>query len=200
MSLNLVYSFCGWHIALSAFLHIFLPKARISQPMYYLLVMMVALMILLLPANGAPVFYYLRGPAGDFSVFASVFFGAYILNKGWGIAVYREKERRALFFWIGLLGICLYWMTLGGTQYDPYRLGYHPHGLLTILFFLGLYFWYRKYYFLLFAMVASVIGFTARLLESDNLWDYLLDAVFWLVCITLGIISVLKDSKSQRLT
>lgn len=200
MSLNLVYSFCGWLIALSAFLHLTRPKAETPRPIYSLVVTAVALMILLLPANGAPVFYYLRGYAGDFSVSASVFFGAYILSKGWGIAVYREKELRALFVWIGLLGICLYSMALGGTQYDPYRLGYYPHGLLTLLFFLGLYFWYRRYYFLLFTMTAGIIGFTARLLESNNLWDYLLDAVFWLACITLGVISGLKGSKSSRLT
>jgi len=167
--------------------------------MYSLLVTTVAFIILLLPANGAPVFYYLRGYAGDFSVFASVFFGAYILNKGWGIAVYREKELRALFVWIGLLGIFLYSMTLGATQYDPYRLGYHPHGLLTLLFCFGLYLWYRKYYLLLFAVAAGIIGFTARVLESNNLWDYLLDGVFWLICIILGIVSGLKGSKFQRL-
>jgi len=199
VSLNLVYAFCALLIALSALLHGFLPKAKPPRPLYSLLLMTAAVTILLLPANGAPVFYYLRGYLGDFSVSASVFFGAYILNKGWGIAVYREKEQRAFFLSIGLLGICLYPLALGATQYDPYRLGYHPHALLTLLFFLGLYIWYRKYYFLLFTMTAGIIGFTARLLESNNLWDYLLDGVFWLACITLGIMSVLKGRKSRRL-
>lgn len=200
MSLSLVYSFCGWLVALTALLHIFLPKAKTSKPVYSVLLMMIALIILLLPGGATPIFYYFRGITGDFSVLASVFFGAFILNKGWGTKVYREKEMQVLFVGIGLLGIGLYSMTLGATQYDPYRLGYHPQGLLTILFCLGLYFWHRRYYFLLFALATCTIGFSARLLESNNLWDYLLDAVFWLVCITLGIVSGLKNKKSRRPT
>jgi len=199
VSLNLVYAFAASLVALSALLHAFLPKAGSPRPLYSLLALTVALIILLLPINEASVFYYLRGYMGDFSISASVFFSAYIARKGWGIAAYQEKEERALFVWIALLGLCLYPLALGAAQHDPYRLGYHPHSLLVLLLFLGLYFWYRKYYFLLFVLTAAIIGFTTRLLESNNLWDYLLDAVFWLVCITLGISSGLRGRKHRVL-
>ena len=88
MSLTLVYAFIALLIAMTAFIHLLLPRGLKNKPLYSLLVLLLVLLILLLPINNVPVFYYLRGYLGDLSITSSVFFAAYIIQAVSGRNLY----------------------------------------------------------------------------------------------------------------
>ena len=201
VTISLVYAFTSMVILLTAAIHLFLPVSVTHKPIYIytLLAFLVSLsLLLLMPVNEVPVFYYLRGfYMGDPSITATLFFSAYIIQRGWGKAIYQPAEKKYLMLLVVLGGLFLYPSALGITQLDSYRLGYRPQIMLSIVFFMGLYFWYKQYYFLVFVLTSAVLCFNSRILESNNLWDYLLDPVLLLVFLTIGLLSGLKAGIKQ---
>lgn len=182
MDLNLVYPFVALLVFLVACLHLIIPTVARIKAAYPLLALLSSLIILILPIGGLPVFYYLRAYIGDLSITSTVFFGAYVFQRGFGKNIYNAAEAKYLQNLVVLLGLLLYPFALGMGQFDPYRFGYHPQVLAIVLFFSAVYFWHKAYYFLLFVVTSVVLGFLLGLLESNNLWDYILDAVLWLAC------------------
>lgn len=193
MPITLVYAFISLLILLTAAIHLFMPASVQNKPNYSLLAILLSLLFLLIPVNEAPVFYYLRGYIGDLSVTATLFFSAFIIQSGWARVIYQPVEKKQLMLLVLLGGLYLYPFALGFTQFDPYRQGYHPQLLLSIVFLPGLYFWYKRYYFLVFVLTSAGLCFSLRLLESNNLWDYLLDPVLMLVYLIIGLLSALKS-------
>ena len=177
---SLMYAFIALLILLTAFLHLLLPRIFNNRPLYSLLALLFALLILLLPVKEVPMFYYLRGYVGDLSITSSIFLSAFIIQRGGGRLLYEVTEKQYLLWAAALTGLFLYPLALGLGQFDPYRLGYEPQLLLSILFFLAIYLWYKTYYFLLFLVTSAVLAFISGVLESANLWDYLRDGVLGL--------------------
>ncbi len=68
----------------------------------------------------------------------------------------------------------LYPLTLGLTLWDPYALGYRPRVLLLVAAALVIAWWRRRRGAAL-VLAAGVAAFGAGLMESTNLWDYLVD-------------------------
>jgi len=192
MHSNLIYAFVALLLLLAAWIHLMLPRAANIKAVYSLPVLLSCLVILLLPVNGSPVFYYLRAYIGDLSITSVAFFGAYFIQRGFGKNIYQAIEVKYLQTLVVLLGLFLYPFALGLGQLDPYRLGYHPQALIILLFFSAIYFWHKAYYFLVFVVTSVAVGFTLDLLESNNLWDYLLDAVLWLAFTTNLLLSGLR--------
>jgi hypothetical protein len=97
--------------------------------------------------------------------------------------LFSAAERRSLLSGAALLGLLLYPMTLGLSHIDPYALGYaHPALPLALTLASGAAAW---------AGMRGVAWLGAAILwvwliglgESQNLWDYLLDAWIFLYAI-----------------
>ena len=58
---------------------------------------------------------------------------------------------------------------------DLYRLGYHPRFLLVLILCLTILAWMVSLRFAAMLPVIAVIAFNLNILESENLWDYLVD-------------------------
>lgn len=192
MSLNLAYSFFALFVMLTAIICTLSPAELCRRAFHLPLSLLASLGILFLPIDGAPVYYYLRGYIGDLSITSVLLFGAYVLQKRLDGKIFQAIEVRFLYFAVLCMGVILYPLALGLGQFDPYRLGYHPYSLLALMFMAALYFWYKGYNFLLLVVISAVVGLQLGLLESNNFWDYLLDAVLWLVCIARYLRSGLK--------
>ena len=74
----------------------------------------------------------------------------------------------------------MYPMTLGLSRVDPYELGYRPRALLALVAALVILWWWRRRGAAV-VLAAGVGAFNFRVLESVNLWDYLLDPVLVVV-------------------
>ena len=143
------------------------------------------LALLFLPVAGLPVAGYLRGLAGDLSVTAMLLLGTFVLSF-LGQKLHDRRELGALAAFVLASAAFLYPMALGLTSFDPYALGYSAgvRPLLIGLAPVALVAWLRGRLLLLLSIVLALAAFRLDLLESQNLWDYLLDP--WLTVAMLG--------------
>ena len=161
-----------------------LPVSRLPPAGRVLVVVIIALLVML-PLADYPGWYYVRGVFGDSSVTALIFYLALILQQNFSWQIFQEDELVLLRRLALATAILLYPFALGLTQFDSYSLGYSNPWLLTVLCIISLFCWWRKYYFLAVSITAAAIAFSLQLLESHNLWDYLLDPLFiFLVMLT----------------
>ena len=154
-----------------------LPVSRLPPAGRVLVVVIIALLVML-PLADYPGWYYVRGVFGDSSVIALIVYLALILQQNFSWRLFQEDELVLLRRLALAAAILLYPFALGLTQFDSYSLGYSNPWLLTVLCIITLFCWLRTYYFLAVSITAAAIAFSLQLLESRNLWDYLLDPLF----------------------
>ena len=157
-----------------ALVTVLLPLSRLSAVWKLVMFVVVALLVLQ-PIADYPGWYYVRSIFGDPSVTALLFYIALLLQQYFSVTLYRSNELDVLRW------LLIATTALGLTMFDSYSLGYSNPWLLAVLFIMALFFWLRKYYFLAVIITAAVVAFTLQLLESRNLWDYLIDPLFLIV-------------------
>jgi hypothetical protein len=149
----------------------------------------------MLAVSDYPGWYYVRSVFGDSSVTALFFYVAIILQQNVSWQPYQENELVLLRRLVVAAAILLYPFALGLTQFDSYSLGYASMWFLAALMLLTLFCWHRKYYFLAVAITAAVVACSLQLLDSANLWDYLIDpALLVIVILTWLRPSLSRDS------
>jgi hypothetical protein len=154
-----------------------LPLNRLPVAARLLVIVTITLLVML-PLADNPGWFYVRSIFGDSSITGLLFYIALILQQYFSWQLYQENELLLLRRLVLAAAILLYPFALGLTRFDSYSLGYANPWLLAILFIIALFFWLKKYYFLALTITAAVFACTLQLLESLNLWDYLLDPLF----------------------
>lgn len=151
--------------------------------------------LLLVPVGDLLAVEYLRGVFGDLSIVTQMLLAAFVLG--------RAPERRQLGAVMVLAlasAVFLYPATLGLTVFDPYALGYASLALAAALAVLTLAAWYLGFEWLAACLLVAVAAKVVGVLESRNLWDYLVDpllalyAVFWLCRAALRGVSAAAPS------
>jgi hypothetical protein len=133
--------------------------------------------VILVPVRGLPLARWLIGIDANFS-FPLM---AIVFNKVWEHASgsrLLDSEASMVSWVFGITaGIALYPMALGLGGFDPYALGwgfswlFASMGILTIALLL-----IRNRFAAV--LMACILGYDLNLLESQNLWDYLVDPFF----------------------
>ena len=160
-----------------AWASILLPMNRLPLAARVLVIFIITL-LLMLPLSELPGWYYVRGIFGDSSITALFFYTAIILQQNFSWPLFQKDELVLLRRLTLAAALLLYPFALGLTQFDSYRLGYSNLWLVVIILLITLFCWLQKYYFLALIMTAAVTACSLQLLESHNLWDYLLDPLF----------------------
>ena len=160
-----------------AYATILLPLNRLPLTGKMLVIVSITLLVML-PVSDYPGWYYVRSIFGDSSITALFFYTALILQQNFSWQIFQKNELVLLRRLALAAAILLYPFALGLTRFDSYSLGYSNLWLLVVIFIITLFCWLRKYYFLAVIITAAVIAFTLQLLESHNLWDYLIDPLF----------------------
>lgn len=133
--------------------------------------------VVMFPIAGWSPAIWLRGMVGDLSITSMLLLSAAVYARLFKVApMWDARERSALLGFLAVLALLLYPFALGLGSLDPYRSGYGGVGLLLMLALLALWLMRRGFYLLplVFALAAS--GWSFNVLESTNLWDYLIDA------------------------
>ncbi len=132
-----------------------------------------------LPVSGLPLAGYVRAVSSDLSFTSMTLLACAIASELGAFSLGSVAEWRFVFRLVAAGGLFLYPMALGLGPFDPYTLGFAPTGLLaTLALYAGLA-WWRRYHVCLGAIVLAVLAYRLDLLESSNLWDYVLDP--WLL-------------------
>jgi hypothetical protein len=115
---------------------------------------------------------YLRGALGDLSVMTLLLLARALVRVLAPPAPCGADG--PLWLGIAVTAVVFYPTALGLTGWDPYALGYRPRALLVVVGGLALAA-LRGWPAVARLVALSVIAFDLGLLESSNLWDYLLD-------------------------
>jgi len=158
----------------------FAPRLRAAAVVLLLLVGTI-------PVRGLPLAGYLRGVVGDPSISTMMLAGAWLVSFVLGRELVDARERSAWLLAAVVAALILYPGALGASAFDPYSLGYGSYGFATILLAVTLVAWRAGRFWLVASIVAAVTAYLLGLLESANLWDYLVDpliagygALWWL--------------------
>jgi hypothetical protein len=165
-----------------AYATILLPLNRLPLAVKMPVIVSIILLVML-PLSDYPGWYYVRSIFGDCSITALFFYTALILQQNFSWQIFQKNELVLLRRLALAAAILLYPFALGLTRFDSYSLGYSNLWLLVVVLIITLFCWLRKYYFLAIIITAAVIAFALQLLESHNLWDYLIDPLFLIAVI-----------------
>lgn len=145
---------------------------------YRQIVFWASLVLCLIPVDGMSISHYARVLTGDLSFTGFIWFSIASFDR-----LYRShgKTRGDEQFHVALVivvtALVLYPTALGLTKFDLYAFGYQP--IILAPFVLALFFFCVWHRFLLPACILAIgfAGYSLGLLESDNLWDYLMDPI-----------------------
>lgn len=145
-----------------------------------LLGLIVGAVLLMVTVKGLSLFGYVRGVLGDLSV-ATGMISLFTLH--WiiiGEKRFYPPHFHHLLWCVVILGCLLYPFALGVGPIDPYRWGYHSSLMIGICFVVAVIALLKEHYMILWWVLLGNVFYFFGWLESDNLWDYLIDPVAWL--------------------
>ncbi len=173
-----------------------LPLAtRLSQPKRWVFVLVVYGAVLL-PIFGLSLVGFLRGMMGDLSMTSVLLLVAALIARlrqlagNEARAVWNQRERFALYFFVSVLALLLYPFALGIGLFDPYRSGFGGVELLVMLALLSLWSMRNGLYLLPTACSLAVLTWSIGWYESTNIWDYLID-------VPLAMYAIVKTVKAM---
>ena len=137
----------------------------------------VCFVVLWVPAGAAalPVLAYIRGVTSDLSITFVALACASLWVQLRGRPALPARERSAVLYSVAVAAIFLYPLALGLGNWDAYRPGWGAPGMLLALLALVVASWARGLRLLPVLIALALLAWTAGLLESTNLWDYLMD-------------------------
>ena len=150
----------------------------------------VAVTLALIPVGGWTLPRWLAGLGAVPSASSVALLAAFVWARVIGWDVLDARAWRTAWCFFGAAAVVLYPMALGLGRLDPYALGWGATWMLGVLWAISVGLVWRQNRFALVLAVA-VLAFDLRLLESTNLWDYLIDpplaAVSLSVMATAGV-------------
>lgn len=160
----------------------------------------IAVFLLAMPLKGIPTVGWVVGLNANFSIPLTVLVFSQILHRATGLQLLDRQAVRALWVFGLMTGLTLYPASLGfgprfsgSGVFDPYALGYGSIGLSLPLLALTLEL-LRRQNRLGAVLTAAMIAYDLQLLESPNLWDYLIDPVLAVLSLT----AVAREALSRR--
>jgi len=157
----------------------------LDKPVYRVSIIAVAIAISLVPVNNLSIAHYLAGLFGNLSITSIVLLCSYLYFRCTGNSVHPiiSHDLLRIYFIIGITAIIIYPSALGATRLDLYAEGYYPIMLGPVMFSMFVLGIVRNWTYL-----ASIIGivfaaYGLGMLESNNLWDYLMDPLLSVYCL-----------------
>ncbi|MFQ3322247.1 MAG: hypothetical protein ACI90U_000053 [Pseudomonadales bacterium] len=172
------------YLVLPMFLYLILPTEKLStKGKGFAFVIIVA--VTLIPVNQITTTGYIRGVTGDISLISLCWLFTAFVAKVTGKDLVNQQQRTLNIVTLCILALVLYPASLGLVQTDPYVWGYQANNLLIVLAIIGIAMWYAGNYHLTLWIALAVLGFAFKIMESTNLWDYIIDA--WLAIFVISL-------------
>ena len=128
-----------------------------------------------------PIYQYLRAVVAELSITSKLL----ILT----VLYQRFLQRETILKWaefvrlrvaVALIGLVFYPLALGISMFDPYSYGYQAATLAAVVALLMMVLIIRRSFWTGSVLALVLVAYYLGMLESDNLWDYLLDPMLWL--------------------
>jgi hypothetical protein len=145
---------------------------------------------LFVSVNGLSVSQWLRSVVGDLSVISLIILTNILSQRLLNFSLLKSSSRKYLVLGVVLVGVVFYPLALGLSAYDPYQLGYAPLLLMALLVLLSLLAWFQCMRDLALVLLLPLVAYNLHLLESSNLWDYLLDPIVLIYALVQSVLEV----------
>lgn len=158
-----------------------------------LILIVISTTIIIIPLGGIPLARWAITLNANFSIpFTAILFGK-VWEKAWGKVLFNKKA--LLSFWVfgAAMGVVLYPMALGLGPFDPYALGWGFSPLFIFLMVLTIFLLYKRNR-LGIVLMLCILSYNLQLLESPNLWDYLVDP-FYVIVSLIGLILRIRKKR-----
>ena len=134
-------------------------------------------LLLWFPVGAAhlPVLAYARGISSDLSITLVVLACLGLRQRLSGRCVVYSREHTVVLAVVAVAALFLYPLALGWGDWDAYRPGWGAPGMWAGLLFVSLLAWACGLRLLPTLVGLALLAWTAGMLESTNLWDYLMD-------------------------
>ena len=149
---------------------------------------------LFLPISGLSIAQWLRSALGDLSILTLVVFSNILMQRLFNYRLLAPATRNSLLLGVALVGVVFYPLALGMSAFDPYQLGYAPVLMSALLCLASIIAWLRTMRGLAIILLLPLLAFNLHLLESYNLWDYLLDPIL----LIYALVQCLLNSRFVR--
>ncbi len=179
MMLTQISAYLGPALLL-AWLFSIIYSRRYANGIRILIVILAAALIAVIPVKGMAVYTYMRGITGDLSIITLILLGAAVVFRLSGKQIIPERSRHLILAAITATGLVLYPMSLGATAFDLYSSGYEGWVLAVALLASGLAACWRRQFIIVAVVIATISAFNIEIMESRNLWDYLIDPFIWI--------------------
>ena len=141
-----------------------------------------------LGAAQIPAVAYVRGITADLSVTLMALAVWRLFHQALGWRTIAKRDLLALMRATAVAAVFLYPMALGWGDWDAYRPGWGSWGMLATLLVLCAVCWAKNLRVLPALVALALLAWSLGLMESGNLWDYLLDP--WLSLYSLGFVFI----------
>lgn len=122
-----------------------------------------------------PLVAYVRGISSDLSISLVTMACLGMYQRLSGTCLVNGRERTATNFVLAVTALFLYPLALGWGDWDSYRLGWGAPGMWAALLVVSLACWGGGLRLLPMLIALGLLAWAAGVLESTNLWDYLID-------------------------
>ena len=130
-----------------------------------------------------PIVGYIRGVSSDLSITLVALACLVSLRDQFGFEWLDQRNVTAVWVAAAVVALILYPLALGWGDWDPYRLGWSSQGFLLGLLIVSLVCWVSKLRLLPLLVALALLAWSMDVLESTNLWDYLIDP--WLALMAI---------------
>ena len=186
------FALLGISLVLCAGLLALLTAGRVvgAQVMWMKLLTALCFALLWIPLGEAniPVVAYVRGITADLSITLMALAVWRIGQFAFGWRASSRQEQVTVMTAVAVAALFLYPMALGWGDWDAYRPGWGSWGMLLALLVLCAVCWAKGLWVLPALVALALLAWTFGLMESGNLWDYLLDP--WLSLFALGFVFI----------
>ncbi|MGR6873161.1 hypothetical protein ACU6U9_12815 [Pseudomonas sp. HK3] len=126
---------------------------------------------------------FVRGYVSDLSMATITICVLYLWNV---VRPESKKVQVSLNWFVLMIAILLYPMSMGMTQFDPFTMGYPSNYLYTYLLIgisvTGLLAWSFGFQHIAVVITLAVLANGFQVYESQNLWVYLVDPIAVIIC------------------
>ena len=145
---------------------------------------------------GLPLLAFARGILSDLSVTSVVWAVLYIVQRLGVATFFQSHEKDVACGALVFAALVLYPTALGWGDWDAYRIGWGSAFLVTGLSLFGFSCFWMGLRLLPLLIAAALMAWSLGVLESGNLWDYLIDP--WIACVSIGVLLKLGLSVFRR--
>lgn len=170
---------------------------NVERKRSYLFVILLAIG-LFFPIYGLSFAEWLRSVIGDLSMLTLIIFSDSLLRRLFKRSFLDASSRNTLLLGVGILGLVFYPLALGLGSFDPYQLGFTPLILPLVLGLISVYAWFAGKRIIAIILLLPLIAFNVQLLESVNLWDYLMDPILLMYALIQLAMQWIKSYISSR--